>query len=140
MSIMRDIGRQIGQQKTALRLPGMGRAARAPVTVNLGQLRANRAAGGPPAGGPPMGRAGAGPGPGPMAGRRPGQRRMPNPGQDGLMGILQAQAPRLRDAAGTVGSAARFGLPGGILANRLIAALAAQNQMEGDVNQAVGDR
>lgn len=67
---MSIIGRQIGQQKTAIRLPGMGRGATSgPITVDLGART-------------------------PMSGApRPGQAA-----QQGLMGILRD--PRFRNAAG----------------------------------------
>lgn len=125
MSIMREIGRSIGQQKTAIRLPGMGRAASpGPMTLKL-----------PPKGAPRgMGPAGAAPRPAAPAAR-------PTPGgaaQQGLMGMLKS--PGVRNAAGTVGRAAKWGVPGGILLNRLIAAMAAQNNMEGNVTQSIGSR
>lgn len=122
MSTMRSIGRQIGQQKNAIRLPGMkppGGGSMGAMTLKL-----------PPKGAP----RGQGPAPTPAPAR-------PTPGAavgQGLRGMMRNQG--VRNAAGTVGRAAKWGVPGGILLNRLIAAMAAQNRMEGNVNQAVGSR
>jgi len=126
MGIMRKIGQQIGQQqKVAIRLPGMP----APRGGSMGAMTLKM----PPRGAP----RGAGlstPPPTPA----PRQMTAGGAASQGLADMLKT--PGVRNAAGSIGRAAKAGIPGGILLNRLIATLAAQNQTEGAATGAIGSR